>query len=1010
MFKFKNIKYKLQFYFQMIGMIPMLMFGTYDYYTSKDTIISQSKQRVTSLREVRKKQIEDYINQSKEEVIYFAKNRFFIDAAKDLILAYNNYNPDSTERALISGEVQYYYENNFMNRLSEIDRKEITISKYIPRTNPQTQALQYHYIVNQGESKLSKNDYFNVHEKYFPLMKEAMDRFKYYDIFIMDNDGNITFTVAKEPDFATNVKDNMISNTNLAKIYVEFKNKADADYVAIYDYEAYLASAYEPAIFIASNFYDNGRKIGTLIIQLSVDDINALMTGDGKWKEDGLGQSGETFIVGKDSLMRTESRSFLEEPKSFYEYLETSGKSASLIDEIKYYKTCIMSMPVKSVAVKKAMQGLSGEEVITDYRGLSALASYSPVDIADLKWNIVSKIDEDELLEPVKVVRYRAIIAQFIVFILISLIANFVASSISKPMFKLSAASQEVSKGNLDVKTDIKTGDEIEDLSNAFNKMVSDVKNEKNSLQLVMTELESGKSELEKQATILSKLNQDAEIQKIQVEAKNRELETVLTTVNAQKSEMERQAFKINQSFEETQSLVKQLDEEKNFIVNQNREFEANSKVLMNLAKSKNVQQGNFETSLREIAQKTSLSLDITQVGIWELNETYDALKSLAVFNKENMKFMESTTLYQKDFPIYFQSILSGDPINAQFAETDLNTSEFAEVYLKPNNIKSMFDVPYFIDGIVRGVICCEHKYEHKEFGLIETNFTKSAADILTIAYKSFQRKEAEVRIKEQSEVIEEKNRDIIASINYAKRIQAALLPTDEHIKSLIPNHFIYYKPKDIISGDFYWIDYVDNKIIIVIADCTGHGVPGAFMTMIGDNQLDQIIREKKITSPDLILTVLHHGVAQSLKQNENDIKDGMDVGIVVIDHKTKKMSYAGAMNPLYYVQNNTFFEIKADKRPIGGRTEGADKVSFTKHEIDISTPTTFYICTDGYQDQFGGPDKRKYMVKRMKEMLFAGSNQPILTQKQLIADSMKDWMGYENPQVDDMIVFGATV
>lgn len=746
------------------------------------------------------------------------------------------------------------------------------------------------------------------------------------------------------------------------------------------------------------------------MIQLSIDEINNIMTGGGNWKNDGLGQTGETIIVGKDSLMRTESRSFLEEPKMFFENIELAGKSAALIDEIKYYKTCILSMPVKSVAIKKAMKGISGIEIINDYRGISSLAAFSPIDAGGLNWNIVSKIDEDELLEPVKVVRYRAIIAQFVVFILISLIANFVASSISKPMFKLSTIANEVSKGNLDVQAEIKTGDEIEYLSNVFNKMVKEVKTEKNSLKSVLDELEKGKSELELQAIELSKSNQVAEIQKTQVEIKNKELEGIITTVNIQKTEMEKQALKINQSYEETQSLVKQLDEEKKFIENQNREFEANSKVLMNLAKSKNIQQGNFETSLKEIAQKTALSLGITQIGIWELSPNYETLTSLVIYNKDEMKYLPTISIKQIDYPIYFQAITSGEPINAPNAESDINTIEFVDKYLVPLGIKSMLVIPYYVDGTIRGVICCEHIHEIKKFDLVDFNFVKSTSDILTIAYKSMQRKEAEIQIKEQSHIIEEKNRDIIASINYAKRIQSALLPTNEFVNSILAEHFIYYKPKDIISGDFYWIDFVDNKIILVVADCTGHGVPGAFMTMIGDNQLDQIIREKKITSPEMILTLLHYNVSQTLKQNENDIKDGMDVGIVVLDLKNKKMNYAGAMNPLYYVQNNSFFEIKADKRPIGGRVEENENVSFTKHEIDISTPTTFYLCTDGFQDQFGGPDRRKFMVKRMKEMLFNISSQPIATQKQSIYTTMTDWMGNENPQVDDMLIFGASV
>ncbi|TAF74466.1 MAG: HAMP domain-containing protein [Bacteroidetes bacterium] len=1007
---FKNIKNRLQIYFQLIGLIPMAIFGFYNYYTTKETITKQSFDRLTSVRELRKRQVEGYIQKVRQEAVYFSSNSFFLDALEDMSNAYNNFEVDSSEMSTVKPEIINYYENIFYNKLAESDKKNTPIYDYIPLKNAKTLLYQYHYIANRGERVTKDKPYFNVHEKYDLLLKDALEKFKYYDIFLIDNDGNIVYTVAKELDFAANVNDPMIKETNIYKIYNEFKKVQSTNTVKIYDYQFYLPSAYEPSIFCATNMFRNDKKIGTLVLQLSIDEIDNIMTGNQNWKSDGLGASGETYIVGPDYKMRTNSRFILEDPKGFFEAMKTYNVPDTTLEFMKAYKTSILYADVKTDASKNAHNKLVETKIINDYRNIPVLSSYSLISDPDLKWALLSEIDEAEVFEPINQVRSRVIIASILVFLLIAIVSNFVSGGISRPLFTLSAAADEVSKGNLDVHADVNTGDEIENLSNVFNKMVKDVKGEKMALQSVLGELEKGKSELEEQTLALSKSNQEAEIQKIQVEAKNRELEGVISTVNAQKTEMERQAIKINQSYEETQSLVKQLDEEKRFIENQNREFEANSKVLMNLAKSKNIQQGNFETSIKEIAQKTSLSLDITQVGVWELSQDNETLTSLAMYNKDEMKYLPSISISQKDYPIYFQAITSGEPINAPNAESDLNTIEFNENYLKPNNIKSMLDIPYYVDGLVRGVICCEHKNVVKKFDVIDFNFTKSIADILTIAYKSLQRKEAEVQIQEQSHIIEEKNKDIIASINYAKRIQSALLPADEYVKSLIPNHFLYYKPKDIISGDFYWIDYVSDKIIIVIADCTGHGVPGAFMTMIGDNQLDQIVREKKITSPELILSVLHFGVAQTLKQNENDIRDGMDVGIVVIDAKAKKMAYAGAMNPLYYVQNGEFFEIKADKRPIGGRTDENDKVSFTKHEIDISTPTTFYLCTDGFQDQFGGPDKRKFMVKRLKEKLHAISAQPINTQKQEIFDTMNNWMGNDNPQVDDMIVFGATV
>ncbi len=296
---------------------------------------------------------------------------------------------------------------------------------------------------------------------------------------------------------------------------------------------------------------------------------------------------------------------------------------------------------------------------------------------------------------------------------------------------------------------------------------------------------------------------------------------------------------------------------------------------------------------------------------------------------------------------------------------------------------------------------------------------------------------ELEIKIAERTAELQKKNEDLTDSINYAKRIQNAMLPFPDRIaQSLGEDYFILFKPKDIVSGDFYWFQDMsienydlgitnrilnsekENKIIIVAADCTGHGVPGAFMSMIGNELLNQIVNVHHITSPDMILNQLHKGIRYALKQDETSNRDGMDIAICVIDKEKQVLEYAGAMNPLFYIQDNQFFEIKADKKSIGGLQGEEDRV-FTKHTIQLpisydqllikKPETIFYLCSDGFQDQFGGAENRKFMVRRLRELLASVASLPMKEQKAVLYRTFEEWKG-NYPQIDDVLIFGVKI
>lgn len=245
--------------------------------------------------------------------------------------------------------------------------------------------------------------------------------------------------------------------------------------------------------------------------------------------------------------------------------------------------------------------------------------------------------------------------------------------------------------------------------------------------------------------------------------------------------------------------------------------------------------------------------------------------------------------------------------------------------------------------------------------------------------------------LEDALENIRDKNIQITSSINYAERIQKAMLPELSTIQSVLPHSFLFYRPRDIVSGDFYYFAQEQGKIIIAAIDCTGHGVPGAFMSMMGNEILDRIIKEKHVLEADEILNQMHKGVQTSLKQIENNNRDGMDMSLCIIDLEAKTLDFAGAKNPLYYAQNDGELQIiKGNKYGVGGFSRTVE-LTYTKHTIDISQPTQIYIFSDGYADEFGGAKGKKFMVGNFRNLLQEISTKEPTEQLGILETTMDD-------------------
>lgn len=295
-----------------------------------------------------------------------------------------------------------------------------------------------------------------------------------------------------------------------------------------------------------------------------------------------------------------------------------------------------------------------------------------------------------------------------------------------------------------------------------------------------------------------------------------------------------------------------------------------------------------------------------------------------------------------------------------------------------------------------------------KEQYLIRIGLIIGLILLLLLSFLLFNRyrfkQKANQLLEKQKEEIHKKNMLITDSIDYAKNIQDAILPTPEQLSSLLPDHFIFYKPKDIVSGDFYWVSKKGDKIIFAVADCTGHGVPGAFMSLLGYNMLENAVNLQVSLNPGNILTALNREIIARFSGNREASKHGMDIAIISIDTVTGQLEYAGAKNALYLVRQNELMEIKGDKVTLGTPFKLGD--GYVNHTYSLQKGDMIYLFSDGFPDQKGWEKKKKFYYQPFKDLLTSISELPPDEQRAVLDSTLNKWIG-EGEQIDDILIVG---
>ncbi len=444
-----------------------------------DRVFSQ----LTSVRASKAYQIESYFKTIRNHTQTLSDDPTIATALREFTTAYQTL--QSTPVPAQSTEsLETYYRDRFLPKLPKTNSGTPVLDAYLPKTNA-SRYLQHYYIAANPNpigkkhllnSAVDGSDYSRLHARYHPIFRNIIEKFGYYDMFLIDPQGTVVYTVFKETDFTTNYRNGPYQTSNLAKLNEIVQATKERNYSKLADFAPYTPSYGAPAAFIAAPIFsqmgNQSEFLGVLAFQLPADEINNVMTGNRNWESDGLGKTGETYLVGQDSLMRSMSRFLVQDPKDYEQTLRSVGMQNDAIDRIKQYGTSILEQPVRTDAVTEALMGKQGTQIIKDYRGVPVLSSYAPLRIDNLNWVILAEIDLAEAYAPIYAFERQILISATLLILLVTLLAMGLANLFVKPIQALIVSARKVAAGELETITILDNRDEFGELAQSFNAMV----------------------------------------------------------------------------------------------------------------------------------------------------------------------------------------------------------------------------------------------------------------------------------------------------------------------------------------------------------------------------------------------------------------------------------------------------------------------------------------------------------------------------------------------------------
>jgi class 3 adenylate cyclase len=479
-----SIRSKLVILLLLTSIVSIVIIAYQGYRSAKEALNEATYNQLKTLRSAKTQQIEAYFSNIHNQILGFADNRLVIESLNEFRTAYHLAGRESIEQDAVN-RLESFYRKEFIPRLKERAGGEPETKHFLPKEGAAVY-LQYHYIAEnplpvgeKAELIKGNNDgsyYAQVHERYHESLRALARQFGYYDLFLIDPEtGDVIYSVSKETDFATNLIDGPNSSSGFAQMVrgiMQSKKRGD---VRFQDFDLYAPSFGAPAAFVAVAVYDDTSLAGILALQVPTEELNNVMTSRQKWEENGMGESGEVYLVGRNHLMRSDSRFLLQKRDWYLQRLADIGIPPDTIAQVDKLNTTILFQPVNSDTVELALSGKSGTRETVDYRGIQVLSAYAPLRVEGLDWVIQSEMDIEEINKPINQFRHNVMVSASVLGTIITLLALLAASLFTRPIHKLVAALRRVGKGETDVQLEVHNDDEIGELTRSFNSMTQGI-------------------------------------------------------------------------------------------------------------------------------------------------------------------------------------------------------------------------------------------------------------------------------------------------------------------------------------------------------------------------------------------------------------------------------------------------------------------------------------------------------------------------------------------------------
>jgi PAS domain S-box-containing protein len=504
MFSRIKIRPKIILILTFTAILTLGIMGYLSFTIGVDTLETNAFDQLTAVREMKASQIEDYVQQISDQIMTFSEDKMIIDAMKTFEQTHENIvsELDLSDFTRVEWDttLRNYYQDEYLKRLIPNLMVDVSVDAYWPQES-HSLLMQSLYLSNNPNETGAKDNLVNpgdgtsysaAHEIYHPIIRDYLYAFGYYDIFLVDveSGGHIVYSVFKEVDFGTSLIDGPYSDTNFGRVYRAALEAEENDFVILEDFEPYHPSYNAPAAFIASPIFDGDEKIGVLIFQMPIDRINNIMTNNQSWESVGLGESGETYIVGEDFLMRNQSRFLIDDSENYFQILEDVGVSILTIARIKNLNSSIGLQAVQTEGTMAALSGETGTAVFPDYRGVPVFSAYKPLNIQGVNWVIMSEKDEAEVFLAIQELTTNMLLGVAGLFAVIIVISLVFSQNITRPILQLKETASKLADGDLDVACTIDSQDEIGDLAQSFEVMRVELKRSIDDLEAINQNLE----------------------------------------------------------------------------------------------------------------------------------------------------------------------------------------------------------------------------------------------------------------------------------------------------------------------------------------------------------------------------------------------------------------------------------------------------------------------------------------------------------------------------------------